>query len=64
MSPTPRELHFFTILTAEEKAAAVRRMASQGWSDHGIAAATRLSVEQVRRIVAERQAITDPQAQQ
>jgi hypothetical protein len=34
------ELHYFLM-----------RMAGQGWSDHGIAAATRLSVEQVRRIM-------------
>lgn len=36
-----RELHHFTLLTREQQAEAIRRMASQGWSDHSIAHATR-----------------------
>lgn len=48
-----RELHYFAMMTREEQAAAIKRMASLGWSDHGIASATRLSVEMVRRILGE-----------
>lgn len=48
----PRELAHFLLLTQAEQAAAIRRMASTGWTEHGIAAATRLSVEQVRRVLA------------
>ncbi|HEX4050500.1 MAG TPA: hypothetical protein VHY19_06460 [Steroidobacteraceae bacterium] len=49
----PGELHHFLLLDAEQQAHAIRRMAAQGWSDYGIAAATRLSVEQIRQILAE-----------
>jgi hypothetical protein len=42
----------FDALTVEERAAAIRRMATEGYSDHGIAAATKCSVEQVRQILA------------
>lgn len=52
MSVTPRELVYFLMLTRAEQAAAIKRMAAQGWTDHGIAAASRLSVEAVRRILA------------
>jgi hypothetical protein len=45
-----RRLHWFT-LTPSEQAAAIRRLAAQGASDHGIAHATGLAVEQVRRIL-------------
>jgi hypothetical protein len=51
---TPRELVYFLMLSQEEQAAAIKRMARLGWSDHGIAAATRFSVEQIRRILGER----------
>jgi len=46
-----RELVHFLLLSADEQAAAIRRLASQGLSDSTIAAATRLSVEQIRRII-------------
>ena len=52
MSGQPRELLHFLLLDPAQQAEAIRRMAAQGWSDHGIAAATRLSVEQVRRVLA------------
>jgi hypothetical protein len=45
-------LHFAT-LSREEQAAAVRRLAASGMSDHGITRASGLAVEQVRRILAE-----------
>ncbi len=43
------ELMHFLLLSPAEQAAAIQRMAAQGWSDHTIASATRLSLEQVRR---------------
>lgn len=45
----------FRILTQAEQQAAIRRMAVDGWSDYGIASATRLSVEQVRRTLTSRE---------
>ncbi|MGH8258287.1 MAG: hypothetical protein ACREUG_01200 [Steroidobacteraceae bacterium] len=52
----PHEFVHFLLLDREEQAAAIRRMASTGWSEGSIASATRLSIEQVRRILAERPA--------
>jgi hypothetical protein len=49
----PRELVHFLLLTQAEQAAAIRRLAAAGWSEYGIAAATRLSVEMVRRVLTE-----------
>lgn len=49
----PRELYHFLVLSHAEQLAAIRRLAALGWSDHAIAAATRLSVEQIRRLLAE-----------
>lgn len=50
---TPRELIHFLLLTPEEQLAAIYRLHRLGWSDHGIAHATRLSVEQIRRLIGE-----------
>jgi len=44
-------LHF-TTLTQREQATAIRRMAATGHSVYGIAAATGLAVEVVRRVLA------------
>lgn len=44
-------MHFLS-LTQDEQTAAICKLAAQGWSEHGIAAATRLSVEQIRRVLA------------
>lgn len=52
------QLHHFLLLDREQQAQAIRRMANTGWSDSSIAAATRLSVEQVRRILAEPRPVT------
>ncbi len=49
----PRELVHFWLLTTDEQAGAIRRMATSGWPEYSIAAATRLSVEQIRRILAQ-----------
>jgi DNA invertase Pin-like site-specific DNA recombinase len=45
-------LHF-NILTRDEQAAAIRRLAASGQSEHTIARATGLSVEMINRILAE-----------
>ena len=50
---TDSRLRSFVTMNREQQAAAIRRMASEGRSDHTIATATRLSVEQIRRILAE-----------
>jgi DNA-binding NarL/FixJ family response regulator len=52
-APQPRELVHFLLLNEAEKRAAILRMARNGWSDYGIAAATKISVEQVRLIIGE-----------
>jgi hypothetical protein len=48
----PRELVHYLLLSEPEKRAAIRRMAANGWSHYGIASATRLAVEEVRRVLA------------
>lgn len=45
-------LHF-TILTRDQQAQAIRRLAASGQSEHTIARATGLSVEMINRILAE-----------
>lgn len=49
---TARMQHFHA-LDREQQATAVHRLAAAGYSEHGIAAATKLSVEFVRRILGE-----------
>ncbi len=44
----------FDELTREQREDAIKRMAAEGWTDHGIAAATRLSIEMVRQVLARR----------
>ncbi len=46
----PGELLYFLLLSPEAQARAICDIAADGWSDYGIAGATRLSVEQVRKI--------------
>jgi ABC-type phosphate/phosphonate transport system ATPase subunit len=53
-----RELSHFLLLERREQEAAIRRLASSGMGDYGIAAASGLSVEQVRRVLAKRLAET------
>lgn len=50
---TPRELMHFLLLTHDQQVQAIRRLHAMGMSDHTIAAATRLSVEMIRRLLAE-----------
>jgi DNA invertase Pin-like site-specific DNA recombinase len=47
----PNELIFFALLSRDEQELAIRRLASQGMSALTIATATKLSVEQIRRIL-------------
>ncbi|MBX5462977.1 MAG: hypothetical protein IRZ28_18050 [Steroidobacteraceae bacterium] len=44
-------MHHWLALSPEQQADAIRRLAALGWTDHGIASATRLAVEQVRRLL-------------
>jgi len=46
----------FDALSRDEQRAAIQRLALDGMSDYGIAAATRLSVEAVRQILGEQKA--------
>lgn len=43
----------FAALDREQQEQAVRRLAATGMGDHTIAAATQLSIEQIRRILGE-----------
>lgn len=45
-------LHFH-VLDQDQQAAAIRRLAATGQGEHTIAHATGLSVEQIRRVLAE-----------
>jgi len=49
--PSPEMQHFWNLSAAEQEAA-IKRLADSGLSDATMAAATKLSVEQVRRILA------------
>jgi hypothetical protein len=46
-----RELAHSMILSRDEQKTAICRLAKSGMSEHSIATATRLSVEQVRRVL-------------
>jgi len=45
---------FFTTMTRQQQAQAMRKMAAAGWSEFTISHATALSIEQVRRVLGER----------
>jgi len=49
----PGHLQHFALLDADEQAAVIRRLASQGWQDHAIAAFTGRAVEDIRRALGE-----------
>jgi hypothetical protein len=46
-----RRMDYFQMLTRDEQRVAIRRMAASGQSEFTIAAATRLSVEMIRKIL-------------
>jgi hypothetical protein len=48
-----RELRHFLLLDRDQQVQAIRRLVSSGMSEHIAAAASGLSVEQVRRILGE-----------
>jgi hypothetical protein len=48
-----QNLPYFQMLTHQEQRAAIQRMSAGGMSDYIIAAATALSVEMIRRVLAE-----------
>ena len=54
--PHERELRHFMLLSRDEQRSAIQRLAAGGMSDYTIAAATRLSVEQIRVILGEHRA--------
>ncbi|HLS81307.1 MAG TPA: hypothetical protein VK025_07880 [Steroidobacter sp.] len=56
MTNASREMAHFLLLTHAQQIEAIRRLHALGWSDYGIASATRLSVEQIRRLLGEAKA--------
>lgn len=54
-----REMHYFWLLSKQEQAAAICRLAAQGMPESGIATATMLSVEQVRIVLGQRRALEE-----
>jgi hypothetical protein len=54
MSSVDARMGYFMMLTEAEQHAAIKRLASSGMADTSIAAATMLSVEQVRIILGQR----------
>jgi len=48
-----KRMAHFNAMTSEQKADAVRQMAAAGMSDYGVASATGLAVEFVRRLIGE-----------
>ena len=46
----------FHSLSREQQAEAIRRLATAGWSEYGIASATGLAVEAIRALLAEPEA--------
>jgi hypothetical protein len=52
-----RRMHYFSMLNRDEQAKAIARLASSGMNDYGIASATGISVEMVRKILGEQKAL-------
>jgi hypothetical protein len=59
-NPNDRRMYFFAMLTRDEQAEAIHRLSRSGASDHGIASATQLSVEMIRKILGEQTVQADP----
>lgn len=51
--PREREMRHFELLDHEEQRSAIQRLSVAGMGDYAIAAATMLSVEQIRKILGE-----------
>jgi hypothetical protein len=56
-NPEDRRMHYFVMLTRDEQVDAIHRLSRSGMTDHGIASATQLSVEMVRKILGETKAL-------
>jgi ABC-type phosphate/phosphonate transport system ATPase subunit len=56
-----RRMAAFTALTQDEQRRAIRNLSAAGMSDHGIARATGLSVEQICRVLAASASDSTPQ---
>ena len=48
-----REMRHFLLLDRDQQEQAIRRLVAAGMSEHTVASVTGLSVEQVRRVLAE-----------
>lgn len=59
---TSRRMNYFLLLTPEQQLESVRRLSRSGLGDYSIAAASGLSVEQVRRVLARPHAETQAHA--
>jgi len=59
-SSVPNSRIYFYELTRAEQAVAIRKLIDDGMSEYGAAAATGLSVEMVRQIIAARIAAAEP----
>lgn len=57
-----RRMNYFVLLTPEQQQQSIRRLARSGMADSSIAAATGMSVEQVRRALAQPAAIPEQAA--
>ena len=52
-----REVQHFLLLDRDQQRGAILRLAAAGYTDYGIASATRLSVEFVRTVIGDRKAV-------
>ena len=52
-------MHYFALLTRDEQAEAIIRMAAQRMSESTISAATQLSIEQIRQVLGQRRALEE-----
>jgi hypothetical protein len=54
MNAPNREMYNFVLLSHDEQRRAIQELAAAGMSDHTIAQATKLNVQMIRRLLAER----------
>lgn len=52
MTSTESKMHYFAMLSRDEQHQAIHKLAGSGMSEYSIAAATQLSVEMIRVILA------------
>lgn len=56
--PGDSRLLYFTLMTRTEQEATIVKMFNSGWTELGISAATKLSIEQIRRVIGQRREAT------